>query len=78
MTSFLLGVSFSMLIFSLPILGLDSKSTSLNPGICVHRPRQYDTIPCELDLISVFFAFSWLIVWAYGINKCCWCLPGGR
>ena len=35
---------FSMLILSLPLLGLRSKSTSLSPGFCVRRPRQYDTI----------------------------------
>ena len=39
---FLLGLS--LLILSLTLLGLGSKSTSLNPGRCVHRPRQYDTI----------------------------------
>ena len=69
---------FSMLILSLPLLGLGSKSTSLSPGFCVCRPRQYDTICWELNLISGFFAFFWLIVWADGINKCGWCLPGGR
>ena len=69
---------FSMLILSLPLLGLGSKSTSLSPGFCVRRPRQYDTICWELNLISGFFAFFWLIVWADGINKCGWCLAGGR
>ena len=42
------------------------------------RPRQYDTICWELNLISGFFAFFWLIVWADRINKCGWCLAGGR
>ena len=69
---------FNMLILSLPLLGLGSKSTSLSPGFCVRRPRQYDTICWELNLISGFFAFFWLIVWADGINKCGWCLAGGR
>ena len=55
-----------------------SKCTSLNPGFCVRRPRQYDTIFWELNLISGFFAFFWLIVLADGINKCCWCLAGVR
>ena len=32
----------------------------------------------ELNLISGFFAFFWLIVWVDGINKCGWCLAGGR
>ena len=73
---FLLGLS--LLILSLPLLGLSSKSTSLSPGFCVRRPRQYDMICWELDLISGFFAFFWLIVSADGINKCGWCLPGGR
>ena len=69
---------FSMLILSLPLLGLGSKSTSLSPGFCVRRPRQYDTICWELNLISVFFGFFWLIVLADGINKCGWCLAAGR
>ena len=69
---------FSMLILLLHLLGLGSKSTSLSPGFCVHRPRQYDTICWELNLISGFFAFFWLIVWVDGINKCGWCLAGGR
>ena len=30
---------FSMLILSLPLLGLGAKSTSLSPGFSVHRPR---------------------------------------
>ena len=69
---------FSMLILSLTLLGLGYKSTSLSPGFCVHRPRQYDTICWELNHISGFFGFFWLIVWADGINKCGWCLAGGR
>ena len=48
---------FSMLIFLLPHLGLGSKSTSLSPGFCVHRPRQYDKICWKLNLISGFFVF---------------------
>ena len=33
----------------------------------------------HVDLvISGFFGFFWLIVWADGINKCGWCLAGGR
>ena len=81
---------FSMLILSLPFLQLGSKATflnlgfvdlvttSLSPGFCVGRPRQYNTIFLELNLISWFFAFFWLIFWADGINKCGWCLAGGR
>ena len=69
---------FSMLILSLPLLGLGSKSTSFSPGFCVCRPRQYDTNCWELNLISGFFYFFWLIVWADGINKCGWCVAGGR
>ena len=53
-------------------------STSLSPGFCVPRPQQYNTISWELNFISGFFAFFWLIVWADGINKCGLCLPGGR
>ena len=67
-----------MLILSLPLLGLCSKSSSLRPGFCVLRPRQHITICWELNLICGFFAFFWLIAWADGINKCGWCLAGGR
>ena len=69
---------FSMLILAIPLLALGSKCTSLSPGFCVHRPRQYDTICWELNLICGFFAFFWFIIWADGINKCDWCLAGGR
>ena len=69
---------FSMLILSLPLLGLGLKSTLFSTRFCVCRPRQYDTICWELDLISGFFAFFWLIVWTDGINKCGWSLAGGR
>ena len=68
---------FSMFILSLPLLGMGSKSTSY-PGFCVHRSRQYDANYWKLNLISCFFAFFWLIVWVDGINKCGWCLAGGR
>ena len=68
---------FSILILSLPCLGLRSKSTSLGPGFCLYRPRQYNTICWELNLISGFFVFFWLFVWADGINKCGWYLAGG-
>ena len=69
---------FRILIFSLPFLRLGSKSTSLSPRFCVCRSRQYNTICWELNLISRFFDFFWLIVWVDGINKCGWCLAGGR
>ena len=69
---------FSMLILLLPHLGLGSKSTFLSPGFCVHRPRQYDKICWKLNLISGFFLSFRLFVWEDGINKCWWCLPGGR
>ena len=51
---------FIMLILSLPLFGLGSKSTSLSRGFCVRRPRQFDTICWELNFISKFFAFSLL------------------
>ena len=35
---------FSILILSLPLSWLRSKSTSLSSGFCIHRPRQYNTI----------------------------------
>ena len=69
---------FSILILLLPLLGLGCKSTSLRLGLCVHRPRQYDTIWWKLNLISGFFVFLRLFVCADGINKCWWCLAGGR
>ena len=53
---------FCMLIVSLSLLGLDSKSTSLSLGFCVRRPRQYDTICWKFELILGFFLCSWLIV----------------
>ena len=40
------------------------KSTSFSPGFCVRRLKQHDTIGWELDLISGFFVFLWLIFWA--------------
>ena len=73
---FLLGLS--LLILSLPLLGLGSKPTSLSPGFCVCRPKQYNMICWEFDLLSRFFVSSWLIVWEDGINRCGWCLVGGR
>ena len=48
---------FCMVILSLPFLGLGSKSTSVSPGFCVCRPRQYNAICWKLDLISGFFVF---------------------
>ena len=72
---FLLGLS--LLILSLPILELSSKSTSLSPGLCVCRPKPYNTISCESDPFSLFFVSSWVIVWEDGINRCSWCLAGG-
>ena len=62
---------FSILILSLPLLGLGSKSTSLSPGFCVRRPRQYDTICWELDLISGFFVF-FLVDGLGGWNQQMW------
>ena len=79
-TCFFLGsffLSFSMFILPLPSLALGCKSTSLSPWFCVYRPRQYNTICWDLNLISGYFAFFWLIVWSDGINKCAWCLAGG-
>ena len=51
-----------MLILSLPLLELGSKSNSVSPGFCVRKPRQYDSICWKFSLISEFFFFSWLIV----------------
>ena len=46
-----------MLILSIPPLGLGSQSTSLSPGFCVHRPKQYDAFYWKFKLISGFFVF---------------------
>ena len=47
-----------MLILSRPLLGVGSKFTSLSPGFCVGRSRQYDAICWELNLSFRFFVFS--------------------
>ena len=67
-----------MLILTIPLLGLCSKSTCLSPWFSICSPRQYSTIRWQLNLISGFFAFFWWTVWAGGINKCGWRLAGGR
>ena len=41
----------------------------LTSGLCVYRWMQCNTICWELGFISGFFAFSWLIFSADGINK---------
>ena len=60
----------NILIFWLPLSGLNSKSTSLSSRFYGCRTRQYITICGDLNLISEFFAFFWLIFWGCGINKC--------
>ena len=67
-----------MLILTIPLVGLCSKSTCLSPWFSICSPRQYGTICWQLNLISGFFAFFWLTVWAGGINKCGWRLAEGR
>ena len=69
---------FSMLIFSRFFLAVGSKCTSLCPGFCVNRSRQYDANSWGLNLSFGFFVFFWLLVWGNEINKCGWCLAGGR
>ena len=69
---------FSMLILSLPIIGLGSKSTFLSPGFCVSRTKQQEAIFMKWNLICWFFAFFLWIVLLDGINKCGSCLAGGR
>ena len=64
---FLFGLS--LLILSLPLLGLGSKSTSLSLEFYVRRPRQNNTICWEFDLFSVFFVSSCLIVWVNGVES---------
>ena len=75
---FFLFVCLFVHLFLLFVLGLGSKSTSISPGFCVRRPRQFDMICCEFGLFSVSFVSSWMIVWANGVNGCGWCLAGGR
>ena len=79
-TCFLLGVSSLCHHVDLVTTSLraGSKSTSLSFGFCVHRPKQYDMICWELNLISGFFAFAWMIVWPDGINKFGGCLAKRR
>ena len=52
---FVLGCS--LLILSLPLLKLGSKSTCLCSGFCVRRPRQYNVISWEFDIFWGFFCF---------------------
>ena len=56
-------LGLSLLILSLPLLGLGFKSTSLIPGFCVHRPRQYYSICWEFDF---FQDFLFLLGWLFG------------
>ena len=53
---------FCMMILSLPLLGLRSKSTSHSPRFCVRGPRQYNMIGWKFGLFSEFFVFPRLIV----------------
>ena len=46
-----------MLMLSLPLLGLGSKSTSLSLEFCVHRPRQYGTICLEVGFDFCILCF---------------------
>ena len=54
------------------------KSAILSPGLCVRRSRLYNTICWEFDLFSGFFVYSWIIVWADGVNGYGWCLAGDK
>ena len=60
----------NMLILSLPLLGLYSKSTSLSAGYCVYRLRQYSMICWEFDLFFRIFCF--LIDCLGGQNQWMW------
>ena len=60
---FLFG--FSLLILSLSLLGLGTKSTSISPGLCVRRPRQYKTICLEFG-IFFFRIFCLFLVDCWG------------
>ena len=60
----------NMLILSLPLLGLYSKSTFLSAGYCVYRLRQYSMICWEFDLFFRIFCF--LIDCLGGQNQWMW------
>ena len=60
----------SLLILSLPLLGLGSKCNSLSPGFCVCRPRQCSKIFLEFDLFYGFVVSCCIIVLVDGVNGC--------
>ena len=54
---------FKILILSLPVLGLGSKSNSLSLGSSERRPSQYFRICWKSDLISQFFVFFLVLLY---------------
>ena len=70
---------FCMLILSLPLLVLDVKSTSLNPWSAYGaKAVRYELLEVRSHFwILCFFLIDCLGGWN-GINKCGWCLTGGR
>ena len=71
-------ISFKTIMLRSSLCDYSDAYILVKGNISVNNPRQYDTICWELNPISGFFAFFWLIVWADGIDKCGWCLAGGR
>ena len=70
---------FSILILSLPLLGLGPSLPLLALGsVYVGQGSTIRLVGSWISFLDSLFFFSWLIVWADGINKCGWCLAGGR
>ena len=57
-----LFLGLSLLILSLPLLGLGSKSTSRSPRFSVHSPRQYNMICWKFDFFFFFFFHNFLFL----------------
>ena len=69
---------FCMLILSLHVIELGSKSAFLNPGFCVHRlSSTIRFVGSLISFLGFLFLPAWLF-WASGINKCGWCFARGR
>ena len=60
---------FGMLILSLPLLGLGS--------LYVDQGSTIQFVGSWISFLG-YLLFFWLMVWANRINKCGWCLAGGR
>ena len=63
-------IDINILILSLPLFGVDSKSTCLSHGFCIHRPRKYNTICLELIIFWILCFF--VVVCLSGWNQWMW------